>query len=202
LNIVTEKDAVMEFNDGITDGIGALSVSKEGNGTLIYNTLMSCKGDTKIYEGTLILNRYGGITGNLEIGDKAALSVNKEYAFTLTNTTINRGTLDINLNSRFSFENAEMQANFSGILTLANAVYNMQKDGNYSLILNANALSKMGEVDSVLKNLTFNGGTLDADAFGIAISSDTLLSIDELNISNGGGTIIVNADKYQHSRRC
>ncbi|MDR1007180.1 MAG: autotransporter outer membrane beta-barrel domain-containing protein [Campylobacteraceae bacterium] len=197
LNIVATDGATIEFDDGIRDSAGILSVEKSGNGTLIYNTFMSYKGDTKIHEGALVLNSYGEIAGALEIGDEAALFVNKDYDFTLTNTIINQGSLNINLNSQynyFAFADDEMQANFSGTLTLSNAVYTMQKDGNYSLVLNGNAISKMSEADSTLKNLTFDGGTLDAGAFDISIVLETLLSVNELNISGGGGTVIINAD--------
>ncbi|MDR1614895.1 MAG: autotransporter outer membrane beta-barrel domain-containing protein [Campylobacteraceae bacterium] len=196
LNIITDENAVMEFNDGIADGAGTLSVNKEGNGTLIYNTLMSYKGDTKIHEGMLMLSRYGGVSGTLEIGDKAALLIDKYQSFTLTNTTINKGTLDINLNNHynlFAFEDAQKQANFNGSLILSNAAYNMQKEGNYSLTLNG-AVAKMSDTQSALKNLTFNGGTLDAGAFNLSLSSELLLSTGELNITNGGGTIIINSD--------
>jgi outer membrane autotransporter protein len=195
LNIAATDGAIIEFDDSIGDGAGILSINKSGNGTLIYNTLMNYKGDTKIHEGTLVLNGYGGIIGSLDIGDEAALFVNKEYDFMLVNTTINQGSLNINLNSqynRFAFDNAETQANFSGILTLTNTAYTMQKDGNYSLILNDNAISKMSGVNSTLKNLTLDGGILDAGAFNISISSETLLSVNKLDIDSG--TIIINAD--------
>jgi outer membrane autotransporter protein len=195
LNIAAAEDAIIEFDDSIDDGAGILSVNKRGNGTLIYNTLMNYKGGTAVHEGALVLNRYGGIDGALDIGDEAALFVNKEYDFTLANTAINRGSLNINLNSRynlFAFDDIMTQANFNGTLTLTNAAYDMQKEGNYSLILNSAAVSKMSGVNSTLKNLTLNGGVLDAGAFDISISSETLLNVNKLDV--GGGTIVINAD--------
>jgi autotransporter family porin len=195
LNIITDSGSIMEFKDTISDygkdESGILFVEKNGNGTLIYDAAMTYRGGTNINEGSLLIKNAGSIAGILNIADNAALYINKAYdEYTLgSNVNIYGGTLDINLNSKmhqFSFANKTIQQNFAGTLNLTNVFYGLQKDSNYTLVLNNNSLSILGQNNATIKNLTLNGGLLNLSFALCEMNSEPILTISNFTIEEGG----------------
>jgi outer membrane autotransporter protein len=193
LNIITDDGAVMEFKDGIADygtNEGKLAVNKNGGGVLIYNADMRYRGDTNINGGTLVLNNDANIVGDLYIGNSATLAVNKTSSYEFApNAYIDRGVLDINLNSRynrFSFADQNLQQNFNGTLNLTKAYYELSRNSNYTLSLNKDSIASLNQADASIKELIFNEGELNIEAAAYDMYGKPILTIDNLTIKNGG----------------
>ncbi|MDR1007230.1 MAG: autotransporter outer membrane beta-barrel domain-containing protein [Campylobacteraceae bacterium] len=196
LNIIVESDAVMDFEDSIKTGGGTLNVTKNGSGTLIYNAYMSYVGETNINEGILLLNNNGYLVSHLNIGDEAVFAVSKSNSYSFSNANINRGVLDIDLRYNgnfFSFADSAVQQNFNGTLLLSNAYYDMLQNGDYTLALRDNSLAYLNSQNSTLKNLVFDGGTLDMSRVNFAVSDEAIMRVGGLNITSQS-SIIVSAD--------
>ena len=166
------------FSGVIQDGVGggALSISKNGAGTLTFTGGNTYTGTTGVNAGTLQIGN-GGTTGTLGTGSVAntgALIINRSDAVTISNTISSSGSLT---------QAGAGATTLSGTNSYTGATIINAGTLSVSTLANGGSNSNIGAATNAATSLVLDGGTLQ-------YTSSTTVSTDRLfSVGTSGGTI-------------
>jgi len=170
------NDTSTNFSGVIQDGgAGALSLVKEGTGTLTLSGSNSYTGTTTISGGELQIGS-GGTTGTLGTGaviNNASLVINRSDALTVANEISGTGNFT---QAGAGTTTLSGDNSYSGSTTINSGVLSV------SVLANGGVNSDLGASGNGAGNLVLNGGTLQYT--GATTSTDRLFSV-----GSSGGTL-------------
>ncbi|PHI29031.1 autotransporter outer membrane beta-barrel domain-containing protein [Budvicia aquatica] len=207
--IIVDSDVTASINGWDDGGLLANTVTKTGDGTLIWTGNNSANTATvNITGGTLQIESLAqlasaagvvdlGAAGTLSILKSASSAANVDFTRQLTGS----GELKADLGDprhEFTFNSSANGGNFTGTLTVDNGRFILNADadstlGNATLVLNGSA-GKLGtsklEGSHILGGLTLNGGQLEVDYSAVDYRPNGFLTVNTLNMTGGGNLAI------------
>lgn len=176
------------------------SITQLGNYALtLYENSFDFTGSYNIENGILKTYSFDALANakNITISHDAIYEVESNRNENLTNNIIGTGALHVNLNdvnNNLTIANTEVLQDFNGIIELTNVKYNLSGENNYSLLLNRDSLTVVDKNDSSLKDLIFEGGTLNLNIDNVSSPLQIMLNVENLNIGGNGGKIAIEAN--------
>ncbi|MDR2790575.1 MAG: autotransporter outer membrane beta-barrel domain-containing protein [Campylobacteraceae bacterium] len=203
INIASDSALIFDntrYSDFYNQFSGDGGIIQLGNYILtLHENSSDFTGSYDIREGVLKAYSFDSLRNaeNITISRSAVYMIESNKNENLINSILGEGALHINLNNannNFTIADAKMLQDFSGIIELTNAKYDLFKNNSYSLALNSGSFVTANENGSSLKDLIFNGGTLNLNINNISSPLQVMLNVENLNISGSGGKIMIEAD--------
>jgi outer membrane autotransporter protein len=172
--------------------LGSYILTLHGNSSNFIGSYDIREGILKAYSFDSLYNAK-----NITISHNTAYMIESNKNENLLNSISGEGALYVNLNNadnNFTIANVKALQDFSGVIELANAKYDLFENNSYSLVLNSGSFVTVNENGSLLKDLIFNGGTLNLNINNVSLPLQVMLNVENLNISGNGGKIMIEAD--------